>query len=292
MTKQELLSKIATITNATQKGENTATRVGGAMEDIVNFNDAQNQLTSEEINRIEQQLKTIGKDEDIFVIKAKMDLFMNKMFNEELTEDPYELSDADFLEVFGMSFDELFEKWYNSKFNIVYLATDSVPTIAEEEVKYKLSTISTFKGYVKGEMVIMMCPFTIDMLEGVRAYFSLQRAPFDGGMRTYMLFLIEPPTGNTKVDAFNYSDGTITFDTDNTIYAGEVENNDTFKNLVISFDNRSNIVAKIKFKNTVGNCTISAGAHVGSKTLTEQGVYIVEAIYSNETTFLSVIKEA
>lgn len=185
MTKEELISKIATIKNATQKGENTAMRVGGAMEDMVNFG-------YEQI----EQLKADADNGDVLKIYIDLSWVVEGVYNDTFPnpteDDPYVLSASEIEQTFGMSKEVLINKILNAKHNIAFVSGTYELSEGGNSMTYKLNTISAFKGMVAngGAMAQLACPITIDMLEGLRGVIRIQSTSPN---TMEVVFVLTPP---------------------------------------------------------------------------------------------------
>lgn len=274
MTKEELLAKIATIKNATQKGENTALRVGGAMEDMVSF-------TDEQIEKLKA-----NTDSDFLVIDADMSPLMTEFVENGIPEDGIEIPTTVFQSIFGMQPAELCEKVFSAKHNMIRMF-GSIENTSEEGVSIiKLNTLSkvvgtkmTFNDTSLGYGYIASIPFRIDALEGAQGVIMIQYVP--AMQVNYVNFLLEesiPPLVYKELDW----DGTSSLDVDGLTI---VNLNLPSSGSLLDFTQISNGENTMIF----GDFGVSTNFHIrvkttrGTTTFSEEGVYQFACIFGKVT---------
>lgn len=272
MTKEELMAKIAKIKNANQKGENTAMRVGSAMEDMVNLLEADN----EDVLKIYVDLS--------WVIEG----VYNNTFPTPTEDDPYVLSASEIEQTFGMSKELLINKILNAKHNIAFVSgTCEIPNSGVTAV-LKLNTISAFKGMVAngGSMAMLSCPITIDMLEGAHGVIRIQSTS-PNTMEVVFILLEEEEEDRTPAtykiinwdgeDSFAVNDGDI------------VRISRTNQNNLFYFDRISGLHGAMIFATfTIDSMTFTSVTFTSphySKRITdlETGTYQISCIFGNVT---------
>lgn len=272
MTKQELMAKIATIKNATAKGENTAMRVGGAMEDMVNF-------TDEQI----EQLKADADNGDVLKIYIDLSWVVEGVYNDTFPtpteDDPYVLSPSEIEQTFGMSKELLINKVFNAKHNIAFVSGACETPGSDIPVVLKLNTISAFKGMIAngGTMVQLTCPFAIDMLgEGSRGVIRIQSTSPNTKEVVFVLLHNFPSFYKEVIwdgrSSISTSDGSIV----NVVL-------DSPKSLLYFPDISKDIMMFGKF-HVSSDFSVSIQTEKGSTTISEVGDYQFSCIFGNVTT--------
>lgn len=282
MTKQELMAKIATIKNATAKGENTAKRVGGAMEDMVNFG-------YEQI----EQLKADADNGDVLKIYIDLSWVVEGIYNDTFPtpteDDPYVLSASEIEQTFGMPKEVLINKILNAKHNIAFVSGTYEHSEGDMSAVLKLNTISAFKGMVAngGAAAQLACPVTIDILGGARGAIRIQSTSPNTMEVVFILLGEEEEENGTPAtykiidwngeDSFSVNDGDI------------VRISRTTPNNIFHFNRIDNlhgamIFAKFVIDSMTFTSVTFASPHY-SKTISdlEPGTYQISCIFGNVT---------